>query len=85
MRHGELGEAQKGRRYGDLSDYDPNRDSNREEHLLGCYEEPRPRKKNMKILVKAASRTFVTVHNYLSTVHPWLMGLKEDITKAENM
>lgn len=85
MRHGELGEAQEGRRYGDLSDYDPNGDSDREEHLLGYCGEPRPRKKNVKILVKAASGTFVTVHDYLSTVHPWLMGLKEDITKAENV
>merc|ERR1712225_90606 len=61
----ELGEAQEGRRYGDLSDYDPNGDSDREEHLLGCCGEPRPRKKNVKILVKAASGTFVTVHDYL--------------------
>ena len=85
MRHGELGEAQEGRRYGDLSDYDPNGDSDREEHLLGCCGEPRPRKKNVKILVKAASGTFVTAHDYLSTLHLWLMGMKEDIRRSTDV
>jgi hypothetical protein len=28
---------------------------------------------------------FVTVHDYLSTLHPWLTGLKKDIIRAETV
>lgn len=31
------------------------------------------------MVVKPALGTFVTVHDYLETLHPWLVGLREDI------
>lgn len=78
--HGEMDIAQEGRWYGDLEDYNPGEDLDREgeEHLLGCCVEPRPRKRKEKMVVQAGSRGFVTVYDYLSTLHPWVMGLKEE-------
>ena len=76
-----------GVRYGALDDYDPDWDSDRSVHLLECCGQPRPRKKRSKITVKpaASGSGFVTVHDYLSTVHPWLMGLRGDIQNARSV
>lgn len=57
-------------RYGPLTDYDPVWDSDKEEHRLGCCEEARPRGKGIRIVVWPTSGDFITVHDYLSTVHP---------------
>jgi hypothetical protein len=53
------------------------------EHLLFCCGEERPRMKNYRILVTPAnlSEGFVTVHDYLSTVHPWIMSLRDELVK----
>ncbi|KAH6714440.1 hypothetical protein BKA61DRAFT_605278 [Leptodontidium sp. MPI-SDFR-AT-0119] len=85
--HGERGDGQEGRWYGALEDheYDPQDDSDRANRLLGCCGEPRPRNKKVRIVVRPASGTFVTVHDYLSTLHPWLMGMKEDIRRSTNV
>ncbi|KAM6484615.1 hypothetical protein HDV62DRAFT_404403 [Trichoderma sp. SZMC 28011] len=82
--------------YGDLSDEDrpyanePNEDGNWEEDsdtefLIRCCGDDRPlRKRGLKIKVTpSAGNSFVTVHDYVSVVHPWLMGLREDIIRAE--
>lgn len=56
------------------------------EHLLMCCGEKRPRGKAVSVAVKpAASHGFVTIHDYLSAVHPWLMSLREDILGAIGM
>jgi hypothetical protein len=73
--------------WGELSDYDKEEDEEGEGegagHLLICCGEKRPRRKAVSVVVKpAASHGFVTIHDYLSTVHPWLMSLREDILGA---
>lgn len=84
--HSEVGYESRGVKYGVLEDYDPDEDSEREEHLLMCCGEARPRKKAGIVVTAAASgKGFVTVHDYLSTIHPWLMTLREDIVKAGNV
>ncbi|KAH9230475.1 hypothetical protein K456DRAFT_55552 [Colletotrichum gloeosporioides 23] len=52
------------------------------ELLLRC-DTDRPKK--AQPLVINASDTYVTVHDYLSALHPWLMGLREDIVRADNV
>lgn len=49
-----------------------------------CCDEERPRGKALKLVVKPAAggSGFVTVHDYVSAVHPWLMSMREDILKA---
>ena len=68
--HDHIGPAPAGMRYGPLTDYDPVWDSDKEEHRLGCCEEARPRGKGIRIVVWPTSGDFITVHDYLSTVHP---------------
>jgi hypothetical protein len=41
-----------------------------------------PRDKEVRLEVKAAPGEFLTVHDYVSAVHPWLMGLRGDILAA---
>lgn len=53
--------------------------------LLRCCGMARPRGKNLSVVVKPAvdrEKGFVTVHDYLTVVHPWLMGLREEILAA---
>ena len=77
--------------WGELEDYNEDSDEEGEGeevmHLLMCCSEKRPRKKAVNITVKpAAGETgFVTVHDYLSTVHPWIMSLRGDILGAMEM
>lgn len=77
-------------RFGDLPDSDgvndrgmiwDNPDMEGPYHLLRCCGTDRPRGKNATLLVKATGQ-FLTIHNYVSAVHPWLMGLREDILRA---
>ncbi|OBT85704.1 hypothetical protein VE02_05944 [Pseudogymnoascus sp. 03VT05] len=62
-------------------DYDPNM------QLLMCCGEIRPHGKDVKLVVKPATggEGFVTVHDYVSALHPWLMNMKEDIVKAKGV
>ncbi|KAH7389435.1 hypothetical protein DE146DRAFT_767706 [Phaeosphaeria sp. MPI-PUGE-AT-0046c] len=68
--------------FGDLPDYDSDSDEEEEVHLLRCCRGDRPRKKGETLLVKA-SGTFLTIHDYVSAVHPWLLERREDIFGAE--
>ncbi|OBT65800.1 hypothetical protein VE03_03314 [Pseudogymnoascus sp. 23342-1-I1] len=80
--------------YGDLSDDDRPYPSEMKEDggwesdsdtefLMRCCDQDRPLRKAAKLLVKpSAGNDFVTVHDYVSAVHPWLMSLREDILKA---
>ncbi|KFY06764.1 hypothetical protein V492_07764 [Pseudogymnoascus sp. VKM F-4246] len=81
-------------RYGDMSDDDrpyPSEmnedggwDSDSDtEYLVGCCGEDRPTKNAAKLVVKpSVGNDYVTVHDYVSAVHPWLMSMREDILKA---
>jgi len=48
--------------------------------LRSCYEDM-PRDEKATLVVKA-TEAFVTVHDYVSVVHPWLMSLREKILQA---
>jgi len=85
-------ESAEGVRWGELPDYDEEEDEEgegdgaAEGHLLTCCGEERPRGKAVSVMVEAAaSHGFVTVHDYVSTVHPWLMSMREDILAAIRM
>ncbi|KAI3390588.1 hypothetical protein diail_9115, partial [Diaporthe ilicicola] len=82
--------------YGDLSDEDrPYASEAKEdgswkedsdtEFLIRCCGEDRPlRKRGRKLVVTpAAGGHFVTVHDYVSAVRPWLMGLRPEILLAK--
>jgi len=71
--------------FGELPDYDPDSDEEDEEeegHLLRCCRGDRPRKKDETLFVKTTGG-FLTIHEYLSAVHPWLQPRREDIFGAE--
>ncbi|OBT74626.1 hypothetical protein VF21_06411 [Pseudogymnoascus sp. 05NY08] len=69
--------------YGDLPNYDPEKDE-RPPHLLVCCGSDRPRQKAGGVLVTASPSGpgFVTVHDYVTTMHPWLMRNRNDILDA---
>ncbi|KAL7906379.1 hypothetical protein GGI35DRAFT_482544 [Trichoderma velutinum] len=82
--------------YGDLSDEDrpyanePKEDGSWEEDsdtefLIRCCGDDRPlRKRGLNIKVTpSAGNNFVTMHDYVSVVHPWLMSLRRDIIRAK--
>ncbi|KAH8170111.1 hypothetical protein LIA77_10655 [Sarocladium implicatum] len=84
--------------YGDLDDEDrpyakePNEDGSWEvdsdtEFLARCCGEDRPlRKMALTIEVTpSADNSFVTVRDYVSVVHPWLVGVREDILRAKKI
>ncbi|KFY31394.1 hypothetical protein V493_01145 [Pseudogymnoascus sp. VKM F-4281 (FW-2241)] len=58
------------------------------EYLVRCCGEDRPlNSENAATLVvePSADNGFVTVHDYVSAVHPWLMSLREDILTAKRV
>ncbi|OBT71815.1 hypothetical protein VF21_09378 [Pseudogymnoascus sp. 05NY08] len=57
------------------------------EFLMKCCREDRPlRKRGIKFVVThSTGNRFVTVHDYISAVHPWLMSLCGDILKAKTV
>lgn len=67
--------------------FDENEDENEykddeglERAMRSCYRNM-PRDTKASLTVKA-TREFITVHGYVSAVHPWLMGLREKILQA---
>ena len=69
-------------KYGELPDYDSEEeDSDGPPHLLMCCGTQRPRGKAVTVVVRSSGE-FVTIHDYLRTVHPWLLGLREDLLGA---
>ncbi|KAK2025678.1 hypothetical protein LX32DRAFT_596247, partial [Colletotrichum zoysiae] len=42
----------------------------------------RPRAKHILLEVRAGDRGFITIHDYISAVHPWLMDMRESILYA---
>lgn len=64
------------------------RDEHTEVQLLKCCGIAWPRGKNVSLVVKPAvdgEEEFVTVHDYLTAVHPWLMGFRGEILAAKGM
>lgn len=49
--------------------------------LLQCCGEDRPQE-HVPLLIKASTRPFVTIHDYISAVHPWIFSLREGILAA---
>jgi len=72
---------------GPLPNYDPEVDEEGPEHLLMCCGTKRPCGKAHTLVVKptVSGNNFITVHDYLSAVHPWLMNLREDILWAKGL
>ncbi|KAH8812143.1 hypothetical protein F5884DRAFT_784533 [Xylogone sp. PMI_703] len=70
--------------FGELPDYNPDEDEEGPEHLLMCCGTKRPRGKAARLVVKptASGNGFLTIHDYVSAVHPWLMSLREDLLAA---
>ncbi|KFY79088.1 hypothetical protein V499_01877 [Pseudogymnoascus sp. VKM F-103] len=73
-------------RYGELPDLGPEDEGEEgsDDHLLICCDEVRPRGKAVKLVVKPAAgeNGFITVHDYVSAVHPWLASIQEDILNS---
>jgi hypothetical protein len=67
--------------FGALADFDADSDEEGPEHLLRCCGADRPRKQKASLTVNAPG-SFLTVHDYVSAVHPWLMSLREKILRA---
>ncbi|KAK1991997.1 hypothetical protein LX36DRAFT_662810 [Colletotrichum falcatum] len=75
-------EADPNIQWGDLPDYDPVSDELGPRHLLKCCGIQRPRGKAVSVAVRPAAGPFVTIHDYLSTVHPLLLSMRADILQA---
>lgn len=55
-------------------------------HLLRCCGTDRPvGARPMVIWPLDATKDYVTVHDYISALHPWLMGLRGDFARADNV
>ncbi|KAL0939602.1 uncharacterized protein CTRU02_206212 [Colletotrichum truncatum] len=63
---------------------DEDDDDDSEGELLRCCDTERP-KRALPLGIKASNMRYITIHDYISTLHPWLMGLREDIAKADNL
>lgn len=68
--------------WGLLPDYDPASDEDGPLHLLKCCGTQRPRGKSIIVVVRPAIGSFVTIHDYLSTVHPLLLSSRADLLSA---
>lgn len=80
------GSGEPSARYGELPDLGPEveLEEGSDNHLLICCDEVRPCGKAVKLVVKPAAgeNGFITVHDYVSAVHPWLARIQEDILNS---
>lgn len=55
--------------------------------LVKCCGQLRPRHLNASLTLEPAvdGEGFVTLHDYLSAVHPWLMGLRKELIAAVSL
>jgi hypothetical protein len=74
-------DEENGAKFGPLPEFDPEEDEEGPEHLVRCCGQDRPRGADI-MLTLTASGPFITVHDYVSAVHPWLMSLREKILQA---
>ncbi|KAH7631478.1 hypothetical protein B0T09DRAFT_302981 [Sordaria sp. MPI-SDFR-AT-0083] len=72
----------------DSQRYESTEDSGAEV-LIKCCGEDRPFRKplpvDVKLVVTAGSEGFITVRDFVSAVHPWLMSLRGDLFKAKDV
>lgn len=74
--------------WGALPDFTPDEDEDGTVHLLKCCEINQPHRKAAKLVIKpdtSSGRDFVTIHNSVSAVHPWLIERREDILGAKGL
>ncbi|KAF6841149.1 hypothetical protein CPLU01_00710 [Colletotrichum plurivorum] len=53
--------------------------------LLRCCNTDRPRKAPRLVVKPSSTEGYVTVRDYISTVHPWLLGQRKNIIQADNV
>ncbi|KAF4847016.1 hypothetical protein CGCSCA4_v005810 [Colletotrichum siamense] len=66
------------------SEGDEEGDNGREGELLRCCDTDRP-KQALPLVIEASNMEYISIHDYESALHPWLMGLRQEITRADNM
>ncbi|KAF0330905.1 hypothetical protein GQ607_001774 [Colletotrichum asianum] len=66
------------------SEGDEENDDGDEGELLRCCDTDRP-KQALSLVIEASNMEYITIHAYVSALHPWLMRLRQDITRADNM
>lgn len=79
--HDDVGTGEAERRWGPLPDYDPDSDEEGPTHLLRCCNGDRPRKTRVSLVVNATG-DFLTIHDYVSAVHPWLVSMRQNLLRA---
>ncbi|KAH6869675.1 hypothetical protein B0T10DRAFT_501306 [Thelonectria olida] len=62
-------------------DQDEDDDEFRGLKLMRCCNQDRPGP-TPTFVVRASDQPYVTIHDYVTTVHPWLMGLRTEILSA---
>lgn len=70
-----------------FDDEEDENEGNEEEEglkLIQCCETERP-KETLPLEVRASTQPYVTVHDYVTAVHPWLLSLRQDILWAMNV
>ncbi|KAK5659395.1 hypothetical protein OQA88_1488 [Cercophora sp. LCS_1] len=70
--------------YGPLPDADKYEKEDAENHLLICCGLKRPRGKKVQLKVEAGTEGFVTIRDFASVVHRYLMGRRAEIIEAMN-
>lgn len=61
-------------------DEDDEQDEDSQWRCSGCGE--MSPKKHEPLIVKASEKLYVTVHDFVTAVHPWLMGLRDEMQQA---
>lgn len=59
------------------------KDEDGEPLLLECYSEKKPRPP-LWLVARESKKAYAMVHDYLSAVHLWLLGLRGEIIAATN-
>ncbi|KAF4482279.1 hypothetical protein CGGC5_v009480 [Colletotrichum fructicola Nara gc5] len=66
------------------SEGDEEDDDGDEGELLRCSDTDRP-KQALPLVIETSNIECITINDYVSALHPWLMDLRQDITRADNM
>ncbi|KAK1847554.1 hypothetical protein CCHR01_09833 [Colletotrichum chrysophilum] len=59
-------------------------DDSNEGELLRCCATDRP-KRALLLVIETSNTEYITIYDYVSALHLWLMGTRQDITRADNM
>ncbi|KAK2780319.1 hypothetical protein CKAH01_00263 [Colletotrichum kahawae] len=69
---------------GSSSEGEEEEDDDYEGELLHCCDTDRP-KRALPLVIEASNTEYITIHDYVSAPHPWLLGLRLDFKRADNM